>query len=518
MPDSVTDGKTPVLETGTTTTLSPTESATSEVVRNGEDSNGNPRYKINLGIPKGKDGTGGSGGGTAGSVDWSDVQNKPSWVKSNTKPSYTASEVGALPLGTVIPSKTSQLTNDSEFVKGAGLKTINGQSIVGSGNIFIQSGSGEGGAGNVSVYNADRLRAGGKYVFTPSADGVSEGSFNELNMADRNNPGLMGANDYVKLITLKGVISLPVIITGLSESSSSENIISSFAYEGSVSDDTIAYLAAAYSNIQSSGYEATIPDLYIGNYRCYVDSSFETDKCSLALTYVVSGKLRTISINGTMNENVWTYSCKVIESGDDTYYLSKPDSYTATDCFTAFGGDEGRAKIALAVGQRKKFYIMYGSGVLGGSIPVTVESGFNFPVLIWTYPILEKTCRFKMMSEDSSELRVLNLYYYQLNSGFYSLTSSSTTDEISVAVGREAGLKDIVQAVKDGNRIRINTALSPYDVSTELLPWAAGISKEGNIHLGVYGKGYGLFNSAGGLLVIDYTKTTNTFKAELLDI
>ena len=55
---------------------------------------------------------------------------------------------------------------------------------------------------------------------------------------------------------------------------------------------------------------------------------------------------------------------------DDTYYLSKPDSYTATGCFTAFGGDEGRAKIALAVGQRKKFYIMYGSGVLADSIPV----------------------------------------------------------------------------------------------------------------------------------------------------
>ena len=63
MPDSVADGKTPVLETGTTTTLLPTESATSEVVRNGEDSSGNPKYKINLGIPKGKDGTGGSGGG-----------------------------------------------------------------------------------------------------------------------------------------------------------------------------------------------------------------------------------------------------------------------------------------------------------------------------------------------------------------------------------------------------------------------------------------------------------------------
>lgn len=40
----------------------------------------------------------------------------PSWAKSATKPTYTASEVGALPSTTTIPSKTSQLTNDSGFL------------------------------------------------------------------------------------------------------------------------------------------------------------------------------------------------------------------------------------------------------------------------------------------------------------------------------------------------------------------------------------------------------------------
>lgn len=42
----------------------------------------------------------------------------PSWAKASTKPSYTASEVGALPDTTVIPSKTSDLTNDSGFITG----------------------------------------------------------------------------------------------------------------------------------------------------------------------------------------------------------------------------------------------------------------------------------------------------------------------------------------------------------------------------------------------------------------
>lgn len=43
-----------------------------------------------------------------------------------------------------IPTKTSQLENDSNFVSSDGLKTINGESIVGSGDIVISSGSSSG--------------------------------------------------------------------------------------------------------------------------------------------------------------------------------------------------------------------------------------------------------------------------------------------------------------------------------------------------------------------------------------
>ena len=40
----------------------------------------------------------------------------PAWAKAANKPTYTASEVGALPDTTTIPSKTSDLTNDSNFI------------------------------------------------------------------------------------------------------------------------------------------------------------------------------------------------------------------------------------------------------------------------------------------------------------------------------------------------------------------------------------------------------------------
>jgi len=43
----------------------------------------------------------------------------PSWAKAQTKPTYTAQEVGALPASTTIPSKTSDLTNDSGFINRA---------------------------------------------------------------------------------------------------------------------------------------------------------------------------------------------------------------------------------------------------------------------------------------------------------------------------------------------------------------------------------------------------------------
>lgn len=47
----------------------------------------------------------------------------PSWAKASSKPSYTASEVGALPDTTVIPSKVSDLTNDSGYITASAIPT-----------------------------------------------------------------------------------------------------------------------------------------------------------------------------------------------------------------------------------------------------------------------------------------------------------------------------------------------------------------------------------------------------------
>lgn len=90
-------------------------------------------------------------GGGSETVVWDDITNKPDFKTVATSGSY--SDLTNKP---IIPTKTSQLTNDSSFVNdyqlsgkqdkltsGTNIKTINNQSILGSGNIDIQGGGSE---------------------------------------------------------------------------------------------------------------------------------------------------------------------------------------------------------------------------------------------------------------------------------------------------------------------------------------------------------------------------------------
>lgn len=57
----------------------------------------------------------------------------PAWAKAQSKPTYTAAEVGALPDTVTIPTATSDLTNDSGYVDASGaasaapVQSVNGQ-------------------------------------------------------------------------------------------------------------------------------------------------------------------------------------------------------------------------------------------------------------------------------------------------------------------------------------------------------------------------------------------------------
>ena len=529
MPEEVKDGKTPVLETGTTTTLDPGQQATSEVVANGTDDNGNPKYKLNFGIPKGYDGAGGSGGGgTADSVQWANVLNKPSWVNSATKPTYTASEVGALPASTTIPSNTSQLTNDSGFLKESNFKTVNGQSIVGSGNIVIEGGGGgdtPSAGGNVNVTNGSSLQSASYYAFKPSENGSTEGTFTTIPYASSTADGLMNKEDKNKLNLMKEVRSFSVSLLGLTDSSTSEEILAAFGYGG----DALMQLIILLSLVASSEYTANDFELFIGNFRTdyYAVYDSESNTGTLQLTWVEKGALKTMTINGVSGNNSYTFSCKLSESGgsdDDTYYL--PNNVyrlkvgaTKEEIDDAIGDYDGLLEAVMA---GKKIYIKGQYGFSYIVVPVAISALDR--VLTISFPFVvnlnsKDTRKIINRNEKSAICKIIYPEGYTLDSKVYLLTSTSTSDDISAAVGGESGLKAIIQAVNDGNRLVIRGTLDELagvKINQDVQCGVYGEGSNGDMQIVLSGKGYSLWGATGGILSISYTKSSNTFSCVLI--
>ena len=606
MPDTVADGKTPVFVIGTVSTLDPGMSATASVTQDGVDDQGNPKYKLNLGIPKGLDGAGSGGGGVADSVQWANVLNKPTWLNRSTKPTYTASEVGALPSSTIIPSKVSQLTNDSGFLTSSGFKTINGQSIVGSGNISIESGGGtivtstawaditgkpswigsskptytasevgalpattpipsktsqlfndsdyttstsfktingesivgsgniviessggggtpSGEGGNVKVTNASGLKKDNYYAFKPSVDGSVEGTFSTIPNATKSKAGLMSSFNYEKLGNIKSVIALPVEVADYDENTSSDTIeamLSLLLGEGLAPMRFISIASALGGEYNADKYK-----FYIGEYECLLSGSFDSDSVSATLefSYVSQGKLRTISIalavSGSTPNYTYTYSAKKVESGDDTYYLpigvdNLKNGSTHEDILAAFGGSIDEVVAALKGGKRITLTYSF-VGIAHKSFPVSAsEIGSSAVTLSYydtfTSRLKEITCN--TSATNQSEVKEIYTSGYPLKPEILSLSSSSTSDEISAAVGGESGLKAIIRAVKDGNRLFFR-GTGENDLVSLVYPYSViySVSDNGDMSFAFGYWMYAIIGFSNIGFAINYTKSSNTF-------
>lgn len=111
------DGQPAVFEQGTTTTLNPSEEARVEVVENGETPEGNPKYILNFFIPRGQTGPAGAGTGNV-LVDAAGLVSGKKYLfvpDSDNSSSGTFMEY----VEPVIPTKTSDLTNNSGFITKA---------------------------------------------------------------------------------------------------------------------------------------------------------------------------------------------------------------------------------------------------------------------------------------------------------------------------------------------------------------------------------------------------------------
>ena len=132
------NGKDPVFEQGTTTTLNPGEEAYVEVVPNGNTEEGNPKYTLNFSIPRGQQGAAGTGSGNVyvegtglesgkqylfvpganGSTTGTFVEYTAPVIPEQVQPDWNATEgKGAILNKPVIPTKTSDLQNDDNTVK-----------------------------------------------------------------------------------------------------------------------------------------------------------------------------------------------------------------------------------------------------------------------------------------------------------------------------------------------------------------------------------------------------------------
>ncbi len=528
-PDTIENGKTPVFVTGTTTTLDPGLSATAEVVQDGVDENGNPKYKINFGVPKGLDGASGEGGGgTADSVQWGNILNMPSWVNSATKPTYTASEVGALPADTTIPSKTSQLTNDSNFLTSSDFKTINGQPIVGSGNIQIEGGL-SGGTGNVNVTNASDLKASEFYAFKPTSDGSVGGKFLLLPEADSSNAGLMPAESFERLSSMKACLYFPIAFEQLNSSSTIEEVVQLFssAFGGQLGTvSSLIYLMAAICNGSNSDASENMPKFYIGNNDCLFRGLYTEaeNKLLMEFTYItIGGSLKTISIlfsNIQSNLSTEEMTISIIDSDDDSYYLPNNlynlnPSSTESEITSALGGSEGVEALKDAMKANKKIYVISSTTIYYFVLPVSYSFVLN---TIWAISFVIP----EWGVTSTSGLTIRNITYnkvkdiypggFWLESSFYDLRSSSSSEDISSAIGGESGMKKLIQAISDGNSVYIKNN-SDLGGKTDILCNTAKIEENGNMACVFFGMGYALWGRGVSMIAINYDKTSNTFSA-----
>lgn len=522
MPEEGATGKTPVLETGTTSTLPAGSQATSEVVANGTDQSGNPKYKLNFGIPRGADGTGGSGGGTADSVDWSNVQNKPSWVNSSTKPSYTAAEVGALPSTTTIPSKTSELDNDSKFVKSTELKTINGNSIVGSGNIEI-SGTGSGIADAPSDGQTYGRKNGAWAAITSGTGGSVDitGILTRL-VQIANVGGTCTDEDYN---TLKGYADNGTLTYINSDDTSLilnvKNLSGSIqiAYNTEGEDSSIVTVISISSSKQVTLsqkellWNTNLGSGLLGEYEKPTSYSAisKSDSVSTAIGKLEAGL-------GTSGGG---------SSSDDIYYLpvglvNLTELSTSEAIYNAIGGDEGYNEILNAIRQGKRIYIKNTSTYLGCSIPVNADALINIISLSFNVFKSGFNKKIDLSIPNSNSCKCTVLYYEGCNVGndVYNLNDKSTSEDISSAFGGENGLKSTILCAQYGNRLYVGGTYNGYKQRIDLSVWVCHIEDNGDMYfifsasaLGIWGK---VTTPANYMMTVTYTKSSKTFEIQII--
>lgn len=398
-----------------------------------------------------------------------------------------------------------------------------------------------GGTGNVNVTNGSGLQKDAYYAFQPSAAGSLTGKFATLPYASSTAAGLMSPSNYDKLDAILPTIDLPSGLKDLTAESTDEQVFDVFAAIITSAGASIGtnypndkmtvgyygYLIFAMIQTGQDGYDFhwTLDNNPVSA-SFEVQASEETSgqqyplKGTASFTYITSGRLRTVTLTATLNSSgetaTYDFTAKVEESGDDTYYLLSDILYlksgaTQAEIDTAFGGEGEFDKALVAASSKKKLYI-YNS--ILGLIPVAASlfSRVSGTLSFVYYDHLGNITYIKYIKKQ--EVHIIYPSGYSLSPSLYSLTSSSSTDDISSAVGGESGLKEIIRAVKDGNRLVIRGAYNdqmPITSSTEVISVGYNEGENGDMQLFLSYWVYVGIGATHTILSIAYTKSSNTF-------
>lgn len=388
-------GKTPVLETGTVQTLAPGSAATFSVVANGTDSSGNPKYKVNAGIPKGEPGKDGQGTGNVKVTNATQLLANTRYV---FMPSAKGSAEGTFSTISAASSTADGLMKAADYAKLVGMKDVWAVPLAVA-SLTDQSTSEEiekaFGMDNqqlgVIVYHAAILQMDYQTSLAPktyignhecllSGSTEKDGSGGQANSATLDFNYVDGGRLHTISITVRtsdftcsckvsesggtNEYYLPIAVANLTESSTGEKVLEAFGGKDGMKSLSEAIKAGSNVFIKTTAYSIPVP-------------------CNDLLGILISGSFvqpasKNLVLFTLSSTN--TSSCKVTmfsPSKEQSYILpasfcSLSSSSKSADISTVFGGVNGFKAMGQAMKDGRAVRISGKAGNVFYSCPASV--------------------------------------------------------------------------------------------------------------------------------------------------
>ena len=496
------------------------ETASGQFVADGMDEQGNPKWKLVVTLPKGNKGDKGDTGEKGDTGDPG-----PQGVQGEEGPQGETGKTPVLQKGTIV---TLEPTEDATFELVANGTDGSGNPIYKL-NLGVPKGNPGDGSGNVNVTNGALLETGKQYAFKPAANGSVTGTFVEVEAS-----GSVDITDIYNRISEAGENG--------SISQEDFNLLKGYAESGKIcvlkTDKDYAQIQLILSNNGIILYVfipyvpyyimcnvfAILPNLNIQVFLLQLPAANAVSS-SLLAGYNKASAYSHISESDSISEAIGKLEYKVTEEGgsDDTYWvvgnnlIGLGSGATHEEILTALGGDIEPITNAVIAG--KKVFIRYNLvDSLCLTIPVSayvlatgvIQFLFTRPGTGYMIDLLCSTT-----APAQSYVKIIYLSGYTLDGSFATLTQESDSQAISDAVGGESGMKKIIHAVNDGNRLVVRGTTG---MNIDLLCFGALEKENGDMNISVSAIGYGLFGGVISYVIIDYIKSNDLFTISVVNL